>query len=67
MGSWKGDSNPGGPGGYTRKIKASGGGGGHRRKGCCSYAEAGKAVTRLQFRLAARYIRMDIKARMGVI
>ena len=36
-------------------------------KGCCSYAEAGKAITRLEFRLAVRYVRMDVKARLGVI
>lgn len=38
-----------------------------KKKGCCSYAEAGKAITRLQFRLAVRFVRMDIKARLGVL
>jgi hypothetical protein len=38
-----------------------------KKKGCCSYVEAGKAITRLEFRLAVRYIRMDIKARLGVL
>lgn len=40
---------------------------GKHSKGCCSYAEAGKAITRLEFRLAVRYVRMDIKARLGLI
>lgn len=58
--------------GKSRKIsakkiaKAKSGAGSHRRK-CCSYAEAGKAITRLEFRLAVRYVRMDVKARMGFI
>ena len=47
-------------------IKRSQQGGSHK-KGCCSYAEAGKAITRLNFKLAVRYVRMDIKARLGVI
>lgn len=38
-----------------------------KKKGCCSYAEAGKAITRLEFRLATRYVRMDIKARLGLL
>lgn len=38
-----------------------------RKKKCCSYHEAGKAITRLEFRLAVRYVRMDIKARLGFI
>lgn len=42
-------------------------GGAHKKQGCCSYQEAGRAITRLQFRLAARYIRMDVKARLGII
>lgn len=50
----------------AKKIKKSQQGGSHRRK-CCSYAEAGKAITRLEFRLAVRYVRMDVKARLGVI
>jgi len=46
---------------------AGGGRGLPPKKGCCSYIEAGKAITRLQFRLAVRYVRMDIKARLGFI
>lgn len=39
-----------------------------KKKGCgCSYAEAGKAITRLEFRLATRYVRMDVKARLGLL
>jgi hypothetical protein len=38
-----------------------------KKKGCCSYAEAGKAITRLEFRLAVRFVRMDVKARLGLI
>lgn len=43
--------------------------GGHHRKnqGCCSYERAGDALVRGKGRLAVRYIRMDIKARMGLI
>jgi hypothetical protein len=37
------------------------------KRKCCSYAEAGKAITRLEFRLAARFVRMDIKSRLGLI
>lgn len=63
-----GNANPGGPGGYRGKIRAGGGGGGgNKKKGCCSYAEAGKAIRRRRYRLAARYVRMDVKARLGVI
>lgn len=43
MGQWKGDSNPGGPGGSTRRIPAKGSGQ-HRRKrgdsGCAAVAVA---------------------------
>lgn len=42
-------------------------GGNHRKDGCCSYEMAGRAVLRGRGRLAVRYIRMDIKARLGVI
>ena len=38
-----------------------------KKKGCCSYAKASRAITRLEFRLAIRYVRMDIKARLGFI
>lgn len=50
------------------KIKASksGGGGGNKKKGCCSYVEAGKAIRRRKFRLAARYVRLDVKRRLSV-
>ena len=66
MGQWKGDSNPGGPGGRTRKIKSKKAKAAHERK-CCSYVEAGKAVRDGKFRLARRYVRLDIKVRMGLI
>jgi hypothetical protein len=67
VGQWKGDSNPGGPGGRTRKIQTGGGGGGNKKKGCCSYVEAGKSLQRRKFRLAARYVRLDVKTRFGLI
>lgn len=44
-----------------------GGGTGKKPGNCCSYTRAVKAITRLEFSLAARYIRMDIKARLGLI
>lgn len=37
------------------------------RSACCSYQEAGRALLRRRYRLAARYICMDVKARLGVI
>lgn len=42
-------------------------GGKHRQDGCCSYELAARALARGKGRLAVRYIRMDLKARMGVI
>jgi hypothetical protein len=33
---------------------------------CCSYVEAGKALRRRKFRLAVRYVRLDIKRRMAI-
>jgi hypothetical protein len=42
-------------------------GGNHRKDGCCSYQLAGRAVLRGRARLALRYVRMDLKARLGVI
>jgi hypothetical protein len=37
-----------------------------KKKGCCSYVEAGKSLRRRKFRLAARYVRLDIKRRAGL-
>jgi hypothetical protein len=34
---------------------------------CCHYQAAAKAVKRLKFRLAVRYVRRDIKTRLGMI
>jgi hypothetical protein len=34
---------------------------------CCSYQEAGRALLRRHFRLAFRYVRIDIKTRLGVL
>lgn len=48
-------------------YRGGAGGGKTPKKGCCSYAEAGKAIGRLEFKLAARYVRMDVKARLGII
>lgn len=68
MGKWKGDSNPGGPGGRTRKIqtnKAQGktshraGGGGSKGNKCCPMVAAVVSVKRGKFRLAGRYARMS--------
>lgn len=55
-GGWKGDSNPGGPGGSTRKIQ----GNKPPRKGICDcpMGAAVRAARRGRFRLAGRYARM---------
>lgn len=50
----------------AKKIKKAKTGGSHK-KGCCSYVEAAKAIRRLEFKLARRYVRMDVKARLGLI
>lgn len=42
-------------------------GGNHRKDGCCSYERAAVSLLRGKGRLAVRYIRMDIKARLGLI
>lgn len=42
-------------------------GGSHKKDGCCSYVEAGKAIRAGKGRLAVRFIRMDVKARLGFI
>lgn len=44
-----------------------GGNRGSHAKGCCSYQEAGRALVRGRGRLAVRYVRMDVKARLGLI
>jgi hypothetical protein len=71
MGKWKGDSNPGGPGGRTRKVQTnkargktshrSGGGGGGKKNDCCPMVAAVRSVKRGQFRLARRYAVMSIR------
>ena len=71
MGKWKGDSNPGGPGGRTRKIQTNkprgktsrraGGGGGTRNKDCCPMVAAVRSVKQGKFRLARRYGAMSIR------
>lgn len=78
MGKWKGDSNPGGPGGRTRKIQTNkargktshraGGGGGGKKKDCCPMVAAFQSVKRGKWRLARRYAAMSvglILARIG--
>jgi hypothetical protein len=40
---------------------------GAHKAGCCSYQEAGMALLRGRGRLALRYVRLDVKARLGVI
>lgn len=42
-------------------------GGNHRKDGCCSYQLAGRALSKGKGRLALRYVRMDVKARLGYI
>ncbi len=42
-------------------------GGSHRKQGCCSYQEAGRALMKGRTRLAWRFIRLDLKTRLGVI
>ena len=74
MGTWKGDSNPGGRGGKTRKIQTNvprgktshGGGGGGKDKDCCPMVAAVHAVKRRNFRLARRYARMSVRLIAGV-
>jgi len=72
MARWKGDSNPGGPGGTTRKIKtnvprgktshkASGGGGGGKKNDCCPMVAAIRSVKQGKFRLAKRYAIMSVR------
>jgi hypothetical protein len=70
MSKWKGDSNPGGPGGRTRKIqtnKARGktshraAGGGGKDSKCCPMVEAVHSIKRGKFRLAGRYARMSVR------
>jgi hypothetical protein len=62
MAKYKGNARQGGGnqgmGGYR---------GGQRKQGCCSYEEAGRALLRGKGGLALRYVRMDVKARMGLL
>lgn len=69
VGQWKGDSNPGGPGGRTTRIRRNGGGSGggsKNDKSCCFWVEAGKAVWAGKFKLARAYARRGIKHNLGV-
>lgn len=62
MGQWKGDSNPGGPGGRTRKIKSKKAKAGHKKKICnCPMVAAVDSVKRGNFRLARRYAAMSVR------
>jgi hypothetical protein len=73
MGTWKGDSNPGGPGGRTRKMNPQpyrgrqtnthkrGGGGKPPKKGCCPMVAAVRSVKQGQYRLARRYAAMSVR------
>jgi hypothetical protein len=63
MGKWKGDSNPGGPGGRTRRIQTnrSGGGGGGKKNDCCPMVAAVRSVKQGKFRLARRYAVMSVR------
>lgn len=55
------------PGGGKHEGGLGGMGGNHRKQGCCSYERAAVSLLRGKGRLAVRYVRMDIKARMGLI
>lgn len=70
MGTWKGDSNPGGPGGRTRKIqtnkprgKTSHSGGSHKppKKDCCAMVAGVKAARRGRYKLARRYAILSVR------
>lgn len=65
MGTWKGDSNPGGPGGRTRKIQPNKGGK-PPKKGCCPMVEAGRSIKRGNYRLARRYAVMSVRLIMAM-
>lgn len=69
MGTWKADSNPGGPGGRTRKIQTNvprgktshGGGGQPPKKECCPMVAAVRSVKEGKFKLARRYAAMSVR------
>ena len=70
MGTWKGDSNPGGPGGRTRKIQTNAprgktshqaGGGGGKKNSCCPMVAAVRSVKQGKFKLARRYAGMSVR------
>lgn len=76
MGSWKGDSNPGGPGGRTRKIQTNvprgktshrSGGGKPPKKDCCPMVAAVRSVKQHKYRLAKRYAVMSVRLIAGRI
>lgn len=50
-----------------RKPRRSPADSGNNGKCKCSYQRAGDALRRRKFRLAVRYVRLDIKTRMGVL
>ena len=65
----KNNSGPSGHGPHSLGgFKGKGGRpsvGGHKKDGCCYAAAATKAVWAGKFRLAARYARLDVKARLA--
>lgn len=70
MSRYKGDSNPGGPGGRTRRIQSNvprgqtshrGGGGKPPKKDCCPMVAAIRSVKQGKFRLAGRYARWSVR------
>lgn len=63
VGQWKGNSNPGGPGGSTRRIQTNKGGGGSKppSKDCCPMVAAVRSVKQGKFRLARRYAAMSVR------
>jgi hypothetical protein len=73
-GSWKGDSNPGGPGGRTRKIQTNvprgqtshrAGGSKPPEKKCCPMVAAAASARRGKYRLARRYAWMSVRLMSG--
>jgi hypothetical protein len=62
------NSNPGAyRGGKTGNSGRPRGNKNGNQKGCCSYQEAGRALLRGKGGLALRYVRLDVKARLGII
>ena len=66
MGQWKGDSNPGGPGGRTRKIKSKKAKSAHKKNFFdCPMMAAVVSVKRGNFRLARRYAALSVRLIAG--